>query len=362
MQMTLDPRSSPQSVHQLPQKYQIPSRMWQIGFQLPLERMRQAIGTAANASLAAPASTAPVSPGLSIMTPASAAAPVSTSPATAANPDALRTLDHMIDFVQYAYAFYTQLFEDATVAVFRAPWLEQLGDLARFRMAVANLAHKLANRQQLQPHSPTSPTASFVNSSRPPSRNAREQQQRMDFRRKLEALALHDDDVEHRNDGDAPRRMDVDEENDDGGETEDGRAKKKKQQHQQHKLANGLAAGTRTPNHLEPSTGERAAKASVSKAGDVSRADGAQLGTPRGPGPGARDDNRPSIGVPALNDWDVDEQETWRETARDWYDRALRETPGNGRLQHHLALLSQDDPLRNLYHFVKRFVAHCLSA
>jgi hypothetical protein len=34
----------------------------------------------------------------------------------------------------FAYTHYSQLFEDPAVAVFRAAWIEQLGDLARYRI------------------------------------------------------------------------------------------------------------------------------------------------------------------------------------------------------------------------------------
>ncbi|GAA5857330.1 hypothetical protein JCM9279_000299, partial [Rhodotorula babjevae] len=71
----------------------------------------------------------------------------------------------------------------------------------------------------------------------------------------------------------------------------------------------------------------------------------------------ARPADAASIGQAALNDWDLEEHETWREMARDWYGQGLAENPGTGRLQHHLALLSKGDELRALYHYAKSLAA-----
>jgi len=215
LQLALDPRL-PASHHTLPQKYNIPTRLWQVAFHQLLERMRHAV-------LASPFSGTQNSPS-------------DTSDAPSAN-----VLEHLIEFIQYAYGHYSQLFEDPTVAVFRAAWIEQLGDLARYRMAVAGLASRVYAAQQ-----------------------QRESQQ-------LASSAL----------------------------------------------------------------------ASASQAEDS---------TP------IRREDAASIGQAALNDWDLEEQETWREMARDWYAQGVGETPGTGRLQHHLALLSkgEGDELKGLYHYAKR--------
>lgn len=143
-------------------------------------------------------------------------------------------LEHLIEFIQYAYGHYTQLFEDQAVAVFRPAWIEQLGDLARYRMAVAGLASRVSAASQPTPSN------------------------------------------------------------------------------------NGPLALSSSPER-QPRSAEAA-----------------------------------SIGVPALNDWDLEEQDTWREMARDWYGQGVTETPGTGRLQHHLALLSKGDELKGLYHYAKR--------
>ncbi|KAK0550177.1 hypothetical protein OC845_002777 [Tilletia horrida] len=62
----------------------------------------------------------------------------------------------------------------------------------------------------------------------------------------------------------------------------------------------------------------------------------------------------PSIGEAALGDWELEEKETWRETARGWYARGLGEVPGAGRLHNHLGLLCRHrEDLKRLYHSTK---------
>ncbi|KAG5727581.1 Telomerase-binding protein EST1A [Termitomyces sp. T112] len=46
-------------------------------------------------------------------------------------------LEHLQDFFYYAYTFYTGLLEEPTLSEFKSGWIEALGDLARYRMAVA---------------------------------------------------------------------------------------------------------------------------------------------------------------------------------------------------------------------------------
>ncbi|GAA5899122.1 hypothetical protein JCM8208_003009 [Rhodotorula glutinis] len=225
LQLALDPRL-PASLHSLAQRYNIPTRLWQVGFHQLLERMRHAV-------LSAPL-------------------PSSTSTSTSSHAHAhdsppANVLEHLIEFIQHAYGFYSQLFEDPTIAVFRAAWIEQLGDLARYRMAVAGLASRM--------HAASSASAA-------PAR--------------LTSAAL------------------------------DANAKATQQQQQQQQQRPADAA---------------------------------------------------SIGQAALNDWDLEEHETWREMARDWYGQGLAENPGTGRLQHHLALLSKGDELRALYHYAKSLTA-----
>jgi hypothetical protein len=168
--------------------------------------------------------------------------PVSSSSDPSSSSSDANVLEHLIEFIQYAYTHYSQLFEDPAVTLFRAAWIEQLGDLARYRMAVAGLASRVHAAQQ---------SASSG-----------------------------------------------------GGLT-----------------ASALDEGAKKPRPADAA----------------------------------------SIGQAALGDWDLEEQETWKEMARDWYGQGVAENPGTGRLQHHLALLSKGDELRSLYHYAKRCVRFLLS-
>jgi protein SMG6 len=190
LNMVLDPLV-PSSMHTLAVKYNIAVRLWQIAFHILLERLRHAW--------------------------------------ISRNPDAL---GYLIDVIEDAYRFYTFLLEDINLATFRTAWLEALGDLARYRMAIA---------------------ASLVQES---------------STRKIEKVARIDDDEDE----------------------------------------------------IVPSSGA-------------------------------------SIGAEVADSWEVEDKETWRTTAKDWYSMGITEKPGEGRLHHHLALLSRDvrgGEGRALYHFVKR--------
>ena len=201
----------PSSLHQLTQKYNIPSRLWQTAFHLMLERLRLAY--------------------------------------LAQHPAAL---DLLTDFVYDAYKFYTDLLEDQYLSSFRAAWIEGLGDLARYRMAIA-LAF---GQKRLSP--PASPQKA----------NAGQKAGRIDDTPPLDDAA--------------------------------------------------------------------------------------------------------SIGVEVADSWEVEDQETWRTTARDWYNMGITEKPGEGRLHHNLALLSRDvkgQEMRAVHHFTKRYalaveckLTHSLSA
>ena len=48
------------------------------------------------------------------------------------------------EFIYYAYTFYTCLFEERNLSAFRGGWVEALGDLARYRMAVTNMVENNA--------------------------------------------------------------------------------------------------------------------------------------------------------------------------------------------------------------------------
>ncbi|KAF5365760.1 hypothetical protein D9758_003172 [Tetrapyrgos nigripes] len=94
LELSLAP-SVPASLRNIPTKYNIIGRLWLFGFQRLLESLRQA---SLSSSLA---------------------------------------LEHLQDFIYYAYTFYTGLLEEPPLAAFKSNWLEALGDLARYMMAVA---------------------------------------------------------------------------------------------------------------------------------------------------------------------------------------------------------------------------------
>lgn len=189
----------PSSLHQLTVRYNIPSRLWQSGFHLILERLRLAWQSGQSTAL-----------------------------------------DLLTDLVYDAYKFYTDLLEDQSLANFRTAWIEALGDLARYRMAIATFQANEAKEKE--------------------------------------------------------------------------------------KLANKAGNVPVRHGHQE---------------------DGAEAGGSSGA----------SIGAEVAQQWDVEDKETWRTTARDWYTMGITEKPGEGRLHHHLALLSRDvrgqEP-RALHHFTKR--------
>ncbi|KAF8892624.1 hypothetical protein BD779DRAFT_1610166 [Infundibulicybe gibba] len=85
----------PSSLRNIPTKYNIIVRLWTYGFHKLLESLRRA-------SLTSPLA-----------------------------------LEHLQDFIYYAYTFYTGLLEQRVLESFKSGWLEALGDLARYRMAVA---------------------------------------------------------------------------------------------------------------------------------------------------------------------------------------------------------------------------------
>ena len=83
----------------------------------------------------------------------------------------------------------------------------------------------------------------------------------------------------------------------------------------------------------------------------VSEADGSGDGAPASSGD--------SVGAEVAQSWVVEDKETWRTTARDWYTMGITEKPGEGRLHHHLALLCRDirgQEGRALHHFTKSLV------
>ncbi|KAG6861720.1 hypothetical protein C0995_012724 [Termitomyces sp. Mi166 len=94
LDLSLSP-SVPASLRNIPTRYNIIVRLWTYAFHKLLESLRRASLTS---SLA---------------------------------------LEHLQDFIYYAYTFYTGLLEEPTLSGFKSGWIEALGDLARYRMAVA---------------------------------------------------------------------------------------------------------------------------------------------------------------------------------------------------------------------------------
>lgn len=191
--MTLAPQV-PTSVHSISSKYNIPTRLWGNAFHHALQTLRK---SSSSSNIA---------------------------------------LEHLNDFIFWAYSFYTSLVEDPQVETFKAAWLEALGDLARYRMAVATFNPSL--------HTMNLSSAAFSLSS---------------------------------------------------------------------------------SNEMEDQDG------SIS----------------------------PSVGAHAAQSLEIEpESEQWRQTARRWYAQGLQDTPGTGKLHHHLGLLSRDvkhEELRAMYHFTKRY-------
>ncbi|KAG0142488.1 hypothetical protein CROQUDRAFT_233492 [Cronartium quercuum f. sp. fusiforme G11] len=263
LEMATDPKL-PASMHALPQKYNIPTRLWQTGFHQLLERLRHAL------------------------------------PSSSVHSTSQHLLEHMTDFIYFAYGFYTNLLEEQSLGTFKSVWIEQLGDLARYRMAVAGLMTKLTSHPQL-PH-PVS------------------------LQRANSETDLSDDDE--------PDQVLV------------GRRKRRGRRRKQ---------GSQSDD-AHSITAESLDLGSESEETD-SRLSAFPEPTPAQPPPPSPVKICGSIGVAALGDWEFEEQEIWRATAKDWYSKGLAENPGTGRLHHHLALLSKGDELRTLYHYAKSLTA-----
>lgn len=111
LQLTLGPQV-PASLRNIPTKYNIIIRLWTHAFNKPLETLRRASFHSAIA------------------------------------------LEHLQDFIIFAYTYYTMLLESQTLEVFKPGWLEALGDLARYRMAIAAMttpANTLAGSDEFVP-------------------------------------------------------------------------------------------------------------------------------------------------------------------------------------------------------------------
>ena len=214
MQISLSP-SVPASLRVIPTKYNILIRLWTHAFHRLLEALRRASFTSTLA------------------------------------------LEHLQDFIYFAYTFYTSLLEEPTLRTFRSGWLEALGDLARYRMAVAAM---VTNSQ-------------------------------------FSGAALTTDAVSK------------------------------------------AAAASEEPTSKPPKS---------------------QVSSSDRPAVRIDDSPTPSVGIAAARMMEIGpEKERWRGIAKEWYSQGLAETPGTGKLHHHLGLLSREaeaEELRAVYHFVKRFV------
>lgn len=131
LEISLSP-SVPASLRTIPTKYNIIVRLWTFAFHKLLESFRRA----------------------------SFQSPVA--------------LEHLQDFIYYAYTFYTGLLEEPNLGCFKSSWLEALGDLARYRMAVAAMVNSGMGDQggpltakavsEAAANSPTSASAGSPNS------------------------------------------------------------------------------------------------------------------------------------------------------------------------------------------------------
>jgi hypothetical protein len=218
MEISLAP-SVPASLRVIPTKYNIIIRLWSHAFHKLLEALRRA-------SFSSPLA-----------------------------------LEHLQDFIYYAYTFYTGLLEEPTLRSFRSGWLEALGDLARYRMAVA----AMVTNNQLKGSALTTDAVSKA------------------------AAASKDDEL--------------------------------------------VAAKSKSQMSVKSSSDRLAARIDESPS--------------------------PSVGIVAARMMDVEpEKQRWRSIAKEWYAQGLADTPGTGKLHHHLGLLSREvdnEELRAVYHFVKRF-------
>ncbi len=101
----------PRSVQELAEVYNLPSRLWQTGFHLMLESLRTNL---------------------------------SSQHSLQGSDRKAELLDHLTEFIYYAYSFYSALHESERYKCFRRAWIESLGDLSRYRMAVAGLAANMS--------------------------------------------------------------------------------------------------------------------------------------------------------------------------------------------------------------------------
>jgi protein SMG6 len=261
LEVSLDP-SVPASLRNIPVKYNIINRLWSIAFYRHLENLRRA----------------------AFAVPADAVA-----------------FELLQEFICYAYTFYTYLVEERTLEAFSGNWLECLGDLARYRMAVAAMAGAVAS----------SPGAGAGSSGR-----------------SLAAISRAAADLA------SPSPSAV------------------------------AGAKSPNPSQLPSVSQQKEMGGGEEDDGSMRSLSDKPVGHAREQGPVvmARIDDSPvpSIGLAAARAMEMEpEKERWRSVAREWFAKGVAATPGAGKLHHHLGLLSRDtegEELRAVYHFVKRCV------
>lgn len=231
----------PASLHSLPQSYRIPTRLWHTAFHSLLERFRQSLPDW-QTCIAMRDSGVPPSDREKIN----------------------EMLDLFTEYIYYAYSYYTNILESELFKVFRSSWIENLGDLARYRMAVAKIMSFLGVR----------------------------------------------DGVRH------------------GAERRDSGSQSR------YRVDRKTSIETQIANTSQEKVIEADEEALEVASAEMGK-------------------DQASIGAAAAQDWDLEEKEIWRSTARGWYAKGLADVPGTGRLHHHLGVLSRDDELRSLYHFCK---------
>ncbi|SJX62234.1 uncharacterized protein SRS1_13080 [Sporisorium reilianum f. sp. reilianum] len=265
LEMTCRPEF-PRELQELAEVRNMPSRLWQTVFHLMLESLRTSL---------------------------------SSNHHMQSHQRRAELLDHLTEFIYYAYSFYSALQESERYKNLRRAWIESLGDLSRYRMAVAGLA-------------------SSIDGAGDEIRN-----KQSDDRRSASPVAAR-----------------IDDDDDDDAEEDDDDS-----------LNDSLADGDDDDLEFAPRPRHRHREpgASSRRQSNVERANNA---TP------ANDIEKASIGSAALGDWEWTEKETWRQTAKGWYAMGITETPNIGRLHHHLGVLSRGDhDLRALYHLSKSLIA-----
>lgn len=263
LEMTCRPEF-PRELSKLAEVRNMPARLWQTAFHLMLESLRTSL---------------------------------SSNHHLQSNQRKSELLDHLTEFIYYAYSFYSALQESERYKSMRRAWIESLGDLSRYRMAVAGLASSMSiDGQGDEIRNPPS-TDHDTNSP-------------VDAR-------IDDDDNDAEYDQDVLSDASVTDELDD------------------------------SVHRARQDPGEDRVKSRKRSNADT-----------RKNTPPAIEVEKASIGTAALGDWEWTEKETWRQTAKGWYAMGITETPNIGRLHHHLGVLSRgDNDLRAVYHLTKSLVA-----